>query len=317
MTATKAPLALAFACLAALAGPAPLCAQEVRIVDVGIGFPAGEGRRCRPGNWCPVHVSLAGWEDGPPGEYEVVVETADSDDVLGQYVVSVPRLTGRMTTVLAYYRPGNRAAGLKAIVRKKGGAAIHSLEKAPGFNETLRPEDIFYLAVGGQPKGLRNALVPTRKAGQEPSEQDEKRAERGIAVIDKAGELPDRWFGYAGVDVVVLSTSGDLIHQLLAPSCSAQVGALGEWVRRGGRLVVGAGRNGHAATELLHRFGLRNITRTGIEADRGLQEVQEWAGVSNDPFPGNQSIMVTRFRLGGGAVPLVRDREGERSWPMV
>src|SRR6266508_4215879 len=186
MTATKAPLALAFACLA-LVGPVPLRAgadRPVGIEDVRIGFPAREGHRCRPGAWCPVHVELRTGQDGiAADEYELAVETADSDDVPGQYVVSVPALgPGKQYTVLTYYRPGNRNAGLKAIVRKKSGAAIHSLEKAPGFNETLRPEDILYLAVGGQPPGLRSALVPARKAGQETPEQDEQRAERGIAV---------------------------------------------------------------------------------------------------------------------------------------
>src|SRR3954454_13948796 len=161
MNAPKAPLALVFACLAALS---PLRAGESRpieIEDIRIGFPAEEGRRCRPGSWCPVHVDLrAGADALPAGEYEVAVETADSDDVLGQYVVSVPALAaGKSSTIQTCYRPGNRIASLKAIVRKKGGAALASLEKAPGFNETLRPEEILYLALGGRPAGLRNALV--------------------------------------------------------------------------------------------------------------------------------------------------------------
>src|SRR3954466_9581786 len=96
MTVPKAPLALVFACLAALAGPTTLRAGESRpieIEDIRIGFPAEEGRRCRPGSWCPVQVDLrAGADAAPAGEYEVAVETADSDDVLGQYVVSVPAL---------------------------------------------------------------------------------------------------------------------------------------------------------------------------------------------------------------------------------
>src|SRR5262249_9720410 len=222
-----------------------------------IGFPAQEGRRCRPGSWCPVHVDLRAEEAIAAGEYELAVETADSDDVLGQYVISVPTIAaGTSSTILTYYRPGNRTATLKAIVRKKGGATLHTLEKAPGFNETLRPEEILYLAIGGRPAGLRNALVPARKAGQETAEQDEALAQRGIVAVDNPDELPNRWFGYASVDVVVLSTGRGMVSRLLDSRWGAQRAALGEWVRRGGRLIVDLGKNARDAAELLRRWGL-------------------------------------------------------------
>ncbi|MBI1917950.1 MAG: hypothetical protein HYS12_24920 [Planctomycetes bacterium] len=320
MTATRAPLALVFACLAALTGPATLRGEEnrpIEIEDIRIGFPAQDGRRCRPGSWCPVHVDLRARGALAAGEYELAVETADSDDVLGQYVVSVPAVAaGNSSTVRTYYRPGNRTASLKAIVRKKGAATLHALEKAPGFNETLRPEEVLYLAIGGRPARLRNALVPARKGGQETGEQDEALAERGIVVVDKPDELPDRWFGYAGVDVVVLSTGSGMAGRLLDSRWAVQGAALGEWVRRGGRLVVDLGKNARDAAELLRRWELQ-VGQPRVERSRGLQELQEWVGVSNDPFPGEQGADVARFRLADAAVALVSDRVGEESWPVV
>jgi hypothetical protein len=315
MTAPKAPLALVFACLAL----SPLHAEESRpltIEDIRIGFPAQDGRRCRPGSWCPVQVDLrSGSEAIPRDGYELAVETADSDDVLGQYVVSVPEIKGDTSaTVRTYYRPGNRTASLKATVRKKSGEAVHSFEKAPAFNETLRPDEVLYLALGGRPPGLRNALLPARKPGQETAEQDEARAERGIVVIDKPDELPDRWFGYEGVDVAVLSTSSGMARQLLAPGRETRRQALSEWVRRGGRLVVDLGKHAPDALALLHDLGWRDLTLAPGELTGGLPELQEWVGVSNAPFPSERRV---RLRLGSGAVALVSDRVGEESWPVV
>src|SRR5205823_3612446 len=183
----------------------------------------------------------------------------------------------------------------------------------PGFNETLRPEEILYLAIGGRPAGLRNALVPARKGGKETAEQDESFAERGIVAVDKLDELPDRWFGYAGVDVVVLSTGGGMAGRLLDSRWTPQRAALAEWVQRGGRLVVDLGKNAGDAAELLRRLRLHVIGQPRVERSRGLQELQEWVGVSNDPFPGEQGADIARFRLADAAVALVSDRVGEES----
>src|SRR5262249_13111900 len=145
-----------------------------------------------------------------------------------------------------------------------------------------------------RPPGLRNALLPARKAGQATTEQEEGRAERGIVAIDRANALPDRWFGYAGVDVAVLST-GKLARQLLEPARSAERQALREWVRPGGRLVIDFGKNAQDAVEILDRLGLSEVGKYQVESVRGLQELQEWVGVSNDPFPGEGGVEVARF----------------------
>ena len=60
------------------------------------------------------------------------------------------------------------------------------------------------------------------------------------ARLDDVERLPTQWCGYEGVDAVILSTSQPEIYRKLAAD-SAQVQALDEWVRMGGRLVLCVG----------------------------------------------------------------------------
>ena len=54
----------------------------LEIRDVRAGLPAEGGRRLRPGAWAPVYVDLrAGGEAVGAGAFELVVETADSDEL--------------------------------------------------------------------------------------------------------------------------------------------------------------------------------------------------------------------------------------------
>src|SRR5262249_31200724 len=53
-------------------------------------------------------------------------------------------------------------------------------------------------------------------------------------------ELPTRWYGYDGVDVLMIATSHPDAVRALRPD-SAQFQALDEWVRQGGRLLLSVG----------------------------------------------------------------------------
>src|SRR5262249_42479868 len=68
-------------------------------------------------------------------------------------------------------------------------------------------------------------------------------------------QLPDQWFGYEAADLVVLNTGNDEFLRRLfgdggSDSDRAKGAALVEWVRRGGRLVVGVGANAGAVARM-------------------------------------------------------------------
>src|SRR5262249_51638418 len=80
--------------------------------------------------WTPVYVTLRRGEEGG-GDFELVTETTDSDDVPNQFVVTLPNRLGSKETVRTYFRPGNRTARLTVRLPKKGGGGVHSLAPTP------------------------------------------------------------------------------------------------------------------------------------------------------------------------------------------
>ena len=318
-------LARATCCLVLLVWPAFAHAQPRRplqIKDVRIGLPGGkDGQRCRVGAWSPVYVELlAGRDDLGAGDFELVTETSDSDDVQGQYVIPVPALgKGSALTVLTYFRPGNRSARLTVRVRRKGGAVVHSADKEPDPQEVIGPDEVLYLTMGARLPGLRRALLPPRKAEGEPEQEtDVERAEHNIAHVERPDQLPGDWFGYAGVDVVVLSTgSADFLNGLLDASRSGSAGAaqaLGEWLRRGGRLVIGVGRNYQTAKLLLDRLGIRGFDFSPPERAEQLPEVDQWAEHTKTPLTG---LDVVRVRTGPETLTLAGERKNGKVWPVL
>ena len=310
---------LAVCCLTVLVWPNSAPAQQSRplqVKDLRIGLPGSkDGRRCRIGAWSPVYVELAaGSADVGAGDFELVTETSDSDDVRGQYVVDVPAIGKESTrTVLTYFRPGNRTARVTALVRRKQGrAVVHSLDREPDQGDVVGPDETLYLTLGAKLSGLRQALIPPRQAEGEPGQESQlaDRAEHSLAHVERPGDLPGRWFGYDGVDVVVLSTSNKaLVEQLSGPTA----GALGEWLRRGGRLVIGVGHNPQAVGALLARLGVHGFTFGRPERAASLREVQQWAEAKSELA----GLEVAPVQAPEGALTLAARQKGSKTWPVL
>ena len=73
-----------------------------------------------------------------------------------------------------------------------------------------------------------------------------------VAYADTVESMPTRWFGYGQIDLMILSTSNQaFVEQLMNRAEKSRQEALSEWVRRGGRLVISAGRYHNLAAALL------------------------------------------------------------------
>jgi hypothetical protein len=325
-------LALA-ACALGLGLPAEAPAQPKRpvtITGVRVGFPSeGQGRRCRVGAWAPVFVDVESGEEGfGAGDYQLVVETADGDAIQSQYMTDLPAVPAESrATVQTYVRPGNLTGKVTLTARARNGSKVHEYEEQGLDGQVIGPGEVLYLTAGARlpelAKALKRAEAGPKKEGgkNEPGATEEEPA-RSVAHVDGVDDLPAEWFGYQGVDVLVLSTAGrQFTEGLLARAQSGQANparAIGEWVRRGGRLVVGVGANRQLATPLLERMGLGDLQFDGTAEPEAVPEMLRWTAFGREPFPPRQGrLVVARIRPAARAVTLVSAPVRGEAWPVV
>jgi len=239
----------ALLCLTAL--PAPVLAQQppkLQVADVRVGFPAGfvadVGEKVqvfKAGAWVPVYVDVQAGKDGlrgTEGRIDIVVETLDCDDVLTSYTVSVAldKLgPHEQFTVVTYTKIA--AASSDVIVHLRQGAQ----QLGPTFKKSFGGLDggnALYLTVGSRLVGLRQAMRGENAPGF--------RAEEHVGYLDTLYQLPQQWFGYDGVDLLLLATSNRAFISEFDAGDERYRRALAEWVHRGGHLVVSVGRNADA-----------------------------------------------------------------------
>lgn len=215
-------------------------APRVKIDAVRFGLPCDNWENTpqfRAAYWVPVYIDLtAGPEGFKKDQAWVVVEVPDSDEIGNTYSVPVPPAEpGESFTVLAYTRPGSAYINLSVSVRSEG------QNLCPPFRKEIQgmdPNERLYLTVGSRLRNLRALL----KARAEDPDRD------AIAEIADVRYLPEHWFGYSTVDLLILTTGAnrDFFMELRDDKSAAMERkrrALVEWVQRGGRLIISANRN--------------------------------------------------------------------------
>jgi hypothetical protein len=246
----------------------PNSRYKIEIQYVRVGFPAGPmepndnrayggGRDSlyKFGAWTPVYITLGNdgkfnpdpKKDGPA---VVIVETPDCDDTITNYTVPVPAfdeqdgLAGH-ATVVAYARTGSLSGdfGIRVVA---GGKDMSKPITGPatGYvaSNGLEPNQGLYLVLGARPTWLANIGKHEKKPDEANGNADNTERKSAVAAVTRVSELPTMWFGYDSVDLVILATSDrDFVLGLI--NDRVRSGALAEWVRRGGRLIVTAGSN--------------------------------------------------------------------------
>jgi len=247
------------------AGPAQQQSPP-EIVGVQVGF-AG---RYKPGMWTPVRVLLRG--GSRPVTYRLALVAPDGDGVpcrvMGPAEPPCRLGPGERKSDLLYVRFGRTESSLAVELRyvqlPEGNQVVAEkvaekvFEAGAAVKKSLFPKAIpsgeqLMLVVGPDPLGVEEAVgVLRRHAGDHATvvhlggqrERGGPEAEDGEEKRFDFGQMPDRWYGYEGVEVVVLSTSRPEVYRGLKPD-SPQIAALSQWVNLGGTLIVCAGR--HAA----------------------------------------------------------------------
>ncbi|REK05505.1 MAG: hypothetical protein DWQ37_23610 [Planctomycetota bacterium] len=204
-------------------------AQDASLAITGVR--AGLGGRFKVGYWTPFEIEVTGGATDARGQ--LVFVTPDGDGVLAR--VAHPR-DGELTI------PAGRKQSipLYAKVGQLAGDVTIAFRAAEGRLATRR--------YGLQTEGpLAGALPSTATLAVmlEPETSGESAGRRPlagveVARVDSLSQLPTEWWGYEGVDALVLTTSGEQLRDPLT-SRSPQLAAIELWVRMGGKLVLSVG----------------------------------------------------------------------------
>ena len=198
---------------------ATIAAADVSSVRVGIdGF-------YKNGCWTPIFLGFNA------DDTSVTVRTVDSDGTpttfhgTGKTVyVKLGRATAPLTVEIGVAQKTLTPSGNPT---KQNQAATFR------FSEPIPNERPLYLIVGKDDIGLQAAIA-------ELSLREDRRPL--LVKVDSFAALPDRWFGYEAVDMVVLTTTEPEQFEGLTAK-SPQTTALDEWVKLGGQLFFCAGKD--------------------------------------------------------------------------
>jgi hypothetical protein len=282
----------------------------------------GVGGQYKSGYWNPVRLTVAAGPQGAKGELVLVIPDGDRVPVLyaDELRGAIDLASGEAATVLLYGKSGPVGVPMRVELRD-GGRALWSHELREPLVARARPSTQELIVAAGPPVGIEQAIATIRR----PAETS-----LVAASAASAAELPDRWWGYDGVDVLVLLTSDADFLQALTPE---QQTAIVQWVELGGRLVFSVGDRGdevlaadspfaplapgklREVSFLRDRAGLESLTRSELPWDEeffqrnrprvsrladvhGEVVVDESGNVGNDP-------LVIRATVGLGEVVFV------------
>lgn len=293
---------LALCALAAIAGGAD--AQQVsrpELVEIKVGFDDN----FKVNFWTPIQVTIRGGSESYTGHVEL--QTADSDGTLATVVSQQPyQLTpGQLTRASMFVRFGQNDPALEIRFRDEDGNV-----RLRRRLETMPAPDGLEIPL---PLSSQQRLIISIGAsiGVEDGIAYRKRTEQGrfaetisIARVSDLAQLPTAWFGYEGVDAVILSTSRPDLYGGFSDT-GARSAALVEWMRLGGTVVVAAGSS--APTLLAEGGALAAFSPGRLVDSIRLTEttaMEKYAGgASPVPRPsGEFAYAVPRFETIDGVV---------------
>jgi hypothetical protein len=274
---------LGTALLAALCASLASGADLLQVKDAAVGF----GSKFKPGFWQPVRLTIVAGAAAVRGKLEVVVPDGDQTPAVYHDAarVEIDLAPGEERSLLLYGKSG--PIDVPFEVRLVNAAGVAWSQAIESQRPTLRSTQGLIVGVG-PPIGLAEAVNSIRRRADNPPETVSVRAAR---------DLPDRWWGYDGVDVLVLATSD---AKLLASMSDEQQQSIVEWVLQGGRLVLCVGARGAELTDPANPFSTL-IPGELVEVDplrerSGLEAFTKVELPFNDPLFQRNRPLVTRLR---------------------
>ncbi len=205
-----------------------------RIADVRVGLM----NHYKLGCWTPVSVDVTGVTNAEMAKnLRIDVTVADSDGVntTASAPVSLQSDQDGRWSAVVYTQVGRVGSPIQVSLLNKDNPiddrtllpSATSNSEAAVFPISATSELIVFL--GKSPNGIKGAFPDRTASGSQIG--------RKLLKINSTAALPKHWFGYDGVDVLVMSVAdGQLCRELAADK--VRFAALQRWVNLGGRLVV-------------------------------------------------------------------------------
>ena len=259
------------ACATSLAADPSL----LSIKHADIGF-AG---KYKSGLWTPVSLTLAAGKSPVSGELQLIAP--DGDNVPAVFFAADGNATsssrslrlepGKEAVAICYAKVGPLRSRLRArLFEPRTGKVLWEYRLPESLPEPLSATTPLVVTLGSS-VGVEDALRFIRRS-----------EENGLvaAEVASSGVLPDQWWGYEGVETIVVPTAqAGLIDQLSA----SQTAAILQWVREGGRLVISVGSRGEKL--LTADSPWRSIIPGQLAAVAPMRDATSLESLAGEPFP--------------------------------
>ena len=270
--------------MAAGAASAEPASPLVTIDSIQLGF-AGH---YKVGFWTPIEITLTGQSSAAAADVEVVVP--DGDGVPTSTIQrGVGLAAGKTARVRAYVKIGRSNPAVTVVVHAAGDptAKVERTFSGTDVPPALASTQRLILQLGGK-LGL-GSVTRFNEEGQPE--------QAAVATVADPSSLPDRWYGYDGVDITVLTTADPAYYEKCP---AASLAALHRWMQLGGRLMLSVGSHGDellSPGKPLERFAPGRFLKT-VSLDR-FAALESFSGASQRIAEG----------AAGGARPSVRIAE--------
>lgn len=201
---------------------------QPEIKSVRLGF----GNVYKLGCWTPVEVTTTSG-DFLGRKFLFEIEAPDGDSVPARFVAPSVRLGFEHNEFTAYARIGRADGPIEVLMHDEREGHDGELLTL----KTLSGDDL-PRALPGTAE-LMVELGATIGLGDLFRRGEQSELERTTVVtLDTPQTLPDRWYGYEGVDLMVIVGAPSIEKSLLS---APFIDALEQWVRRGGTLLIECG----------------------------------------------------------------------------
>jgi hypothetical protein len=197
---------------------------------------------------------------------------------------------GETRRFITYTKPGSSGAEIIVFAEDRTGRTYHPPDAKRTFVGELGQE--IFLTLGFRSQDLGQAL---RTLGKHRNQDDRQKLQRSACYAAQVEDLPTRWYGYDAVDVLILPTGNRaFLTRLVGDRGRRQ--ALGEWVRRGGRLVLSVAENGDLAAQLLQSWQPAPPPVFTGQRDEvtALDNLRQFADAQGKPFHFGEGVRAHR-----------------------